>query len=240
MASSSPAAGAGQGSPGAIAELGAPARARRREAARLILISSVAGTAVYACVELGLPTVGIRRGAHELAVFFGFSITPLLTLLLSGRRPGLGGVDRGFAEGAGIYLLFLIPILPLITSRRTHFEGYLMEPAEAALWALLTLIQVTSVDFFTRRVVQLEVERAWGPATGVVAGFAAWSTGHIIEFGWLKELMGPPGALLFLGLTGALTGLVYHRTGNALGLMTGHFLLNVLVAAASAAILGGR
>lgn len=218
--------------------LSRPAPPPRIMSALLILTSSIVGSAVYSGFELFFSAIGVRKGSHELAVFLGFFVAPLGALLLWGRRPELGRLDRGFWAGAAAYQLFLPPIILVIPSNRAYFEAYRMGAGEAGLWALLTLLQVSSVDFFTRRVVQLEVERAWGPGQGLLAGFIAWCAGHVLEYGWLRGLMGPPGTLLYIGLAGVLTGIVYWRTKNALGLMAGHFILNLLAAVAAVALLG--
>jgi hypothetical protein len=107
-------------------------------------------------------------------------------------------------------------------------------PALAA-WAFLTLIQVSSVDFFTKRIIQLEVEKLWGPAKGMAAQFLVWCGAHVIEYMWLKDIAGPAGAVLFLGITGAVSGVVYWKTKNVLGMMAGHWILNLLLAAAAVA-----
>ncbi|MGQ9582674.1 MAG: CPBP family glutamic-type intramembrane protease [Thermoplasmatota archaeon] len=210
-----------------------------RRGAVLAVFCSLAGALTYLCASLGLRALGISRGAHELSVFIGFFLAPLLLIFSSGGRAELGGLDRGFLEGVGTYLLLLAPVLPLMQSRRDFFESYVMGAGDAALWALLTLLQVSTVDFFTRRVIQLEVERAWGACWGIAAGFAAWGAGHLLEYGWLSGLMTPPGAVIYLGVSGALTGLVYWRRRNVAGLAAGHFLINLVVAACSAALLGG-
>ncbi len=226
-----------RGAPGGPGS-GAGARSSRMGAAALVITCSLSGAAVFFCAGPALVALGLSRGAHELAVFAGFFLAPMLVIVLSGRRAELGGLDRGFFEGVGAYVLLIAPLIPLIPLNRVYFESYRMGAGEAASWAFLTLLQVSTIDFFTRRVVQLELERAWGPGWGLLAGFAAWAGGHVLEYLWLRELMTPPGAALFLGLAGALTGLVYWRTKNALGLMAGHFLLNALVAALSIILLG--
>jgi membrane protease YdiL (CAAX protease family) len=55
---------------------------------------------------------------------------------------------------------------------------------------------------------------------------------------WLRDIAGPAGAVLLLGIAGALTGLLYLRTRNVLGMMAGHWLLNLLLAAAAVIYMG--
>jgi len=209
----------------------------KKKTAIFILSCVIAGAAVYFTLETALPLTPLRPG-HELAVFCGFFLVPLGMLLATKRTPELGRFDRGFFEGIGLYMLLLLPLLLLIPSHREFFGNYRMAPAAVVPWALLTLVQVSSVDFFTKRIVQLEVWRAWGEGWGLAAQFLAWSGAHVIEYMWLRDLTGPAGAVLFLGISGALTGLLYIRTKNVLGMMVGHWMLNLILAGSAVIYLG--
>jgi hypothetical protein len=201
-----------------------------KDPVRFIVVCLILGGAAYLALEYGLPLTPYGHGSHQLAVFVGFLAVPFTVLLFTRRKPKLGGLDRGFLAGIGMYLLFLLPLLALIPSNPDYFRGFRMMAPVFAAWAFLTLIQVSSVDFFTKRIVQLEVEKLWGPGRGMLAQFAVWCGAHVIEYGWLKDIAGPVGAILFLGVTGAVTGAVYWRTKNVLGMMAGHWLLNLLLA----------
>jgi hypothetical protein len=203
--------------------------------AAFIGVCLLLGGGAYLALDYGLPLTPFGHGSHEFAVFVGFLAVPFTILLQTQRKPELGGLDRGFLAGIGMYLLFLLPLLALIPSNPEYFRGYRMAAPALAAWAFLTLIQVSSVDFFTKRIVQLEVENLWGPAKGMAAQFLAWCGAHVIEYMWLKDIAGPAGAVLFLGITGAVSGVVYWKTKNVLGMMAGHWILNLLLAAAAVA-----
>ena len=202
--------------------------------AAFIAACTLSGGAVYVALEAGLLPAPFMVG-HELAVVGGFFLVPLGILLATGRKLRLGRLDRGFFEGIGLYMLFLVPLLLLIPLYPDFFSAYMMVPAAVVPWAILTLMQVSTVDFFTKRIVQLEVEKRWGPGTGMLAQFAAWCGAHVIEYMWLKDIAGPAGAILFLGITGAVSGAVFWRTKNVLGMMAGHWILNLVLAAAAIA-----
>jgi len=204
-----------------------------KDPVRFIAVCLILGGAAYLALEYGLPLTPFSNGSHQLAVFIGFLAVPLTVLLFNRRKPELGGLDRGFLAGIGMYLLFLLPLLALVPMDPDYFRGYHMAAPAFAAWAFFTLIQVSSVDFFTKRIVQLEIERRWGPGKGMLAQFLAWSGAHIIEYGWLKDVAGPAGAILFLGITGAVSGVVFWKTKNVLGMMAGHWILNLLLAAAA-------
>lgn len=193
------------------------------------------GGGAYFALEYGLPLTPFGNGAHQLAVFVGFLAVPFTVLLYTRRKPELGGFDRRFLIGIGMYLVILLPLLLLLPANESYFRGYRMAAGALAGWLFLTLIQVASVDFFTKRIVQFELEKLWGPGKAMMAQFAAWSGAHVIEYGWLKELAGPAGAILFLGVTGAVTGAVYWKTKNVLGMMAGHWVLNILLMLAALA-----
>ena len=198
-----------------------------------ILACLLLGGGAYLALEYGLPLTPLGTGSHQLAVFIGFLAVPFTVLLHTRRKPELGGVDRGFLAGIGMYLAFAAPLILLVPANPAYFKGYNMAAWAFARWAFLTLIQVSSVDFFTKRIVQLEVERFWGPGRGILVQFAVWCGAHVIEYAWLKDITGPAGAVLFLGVTGAVSGVVYWRTKNTLGMMVGHWVLNLMLAAAA-------
>jgi hypothetical protein len=208
-----------------------------RRTAIFVAACTLAGGAVYLALDIGIPFTPVKRG-HELAVFCGFFLVPLALLLSTGRKPRLGKLDRGFLEGIGLYMLFLVPLLLLIPLHPDFFSAYKMAPEGVIIWAPLTLIQVSTIDFFTKRIVQLEVWETWGASWGLAAQFAAWSGAHVIEYIWLRDIATPAGAIIFLGATGALTGLLYMRTKNVLGMMAGHWTLNLLLAVAAVIYLG--
>jgi len=225
----------GADAPGGQAKSGIPAGPQLsakglKHPVSFIGVCLLLGGGAYLALEYGLPLTSFGHGAHQLAVFVGFLAVPFTILLLSRRKPELGGLDRRFLAGIGMYLLFLLPLLALVPTNPDYFKGYRMSPPAYVVWGFLTLIQVASVDFFTKRIVQLEVGTAWGAGKGMLAQFTAWCGAHVIEYVWLKDLAGPAGAVLFLGITGAVSGVVYWKTKNVLGMMVGHWVLNLVLA----------
>lgn len=101
-------------------------------------------------------------------------------------------------------------------------------------WGFDTFLHVGAVDYFTKRVVQFEAELRFGVRRALAIQTAVWSLGHVVEWFWLRLLLGDAGAAVFLVSAGLVTGLAYQRWKNALGLMAGHFLVNVTAAAYSA------
>lgn len=228
----------GADAPGGQAKFGIPAGLQRssrglKHPVAFIGVCILLGGGAYLALEYGLPRTPFGTGSHQLAVFIGFLAVPFTVLLHTRRKPELGGLDRGFLAGIGMYIAFAMPLLLLVPANPAYFRGYHMAAPAFAAWAFLTLIQVSSVDLFTKRIVQLEIERLWGPGKGMLAQFAVWCGAHVIEYAWLKEIAGPAGAVLFLGVTGAVSGFVYWKTKNVLGMMVGHWVLNLVLAAAA-------
>lgn len=195
-----------------------------------LLLASAASIAVFAALEYALPLAGIGPWAHPLAVFTGFTLVPLIALFSNPKSkiqdPKL---NRAFTAGIALYLLFFLWLAVLIPRNPSFFREFAPEDAETAAWLVRTWLQVTSVDFFTKALVQREAARLWGIRAGLALQFAAWMAGHIPEFHWLSPLAGPAFAVAFLAATGALTGLVYARWPNVAGQMAGHWWMNVML-----------
>jgi hypothetical protein len=180
----------------------------------------------FGLLELGLAQV---TNGHILAVAVSFLALPALWLWYRGRAQDLGGLDAGLLSGLALYLAFTVWVL-LYVPRDPGFFLDFQDPnasaPEVLASVLLTAVHVMPVDYFCRRVVQLEAERHWGPWWGFATATCAWGLGHVVEWFWLKELMGPLGATAFIAVAGVTTGLLYMKWHNAIGLMLGHAALN--------------
>ena len=190
----------------------------------VMLIAACLGC--FGVLEVGL---GHVDNGHIIAVAVSFLALPAVWLRYRGRDRDLGGLDAGFLSGIALYLAFAVWVL-LYVPRNPDFFLDFQDPLASApeVFASLSLaaIHVMPVDYFCRRVVQLEAERHWGPWWGFAAATCAWGLGHVVEWFWLKELMGPMGAAVFIAVAGVTTGLLYMKWHNAIGLMLGHAALN--------------
>jgi hypothetical protein len=106
------------------------------------------------------------------------------------------------------------------------------------LWAAATFLHVGAVDYFTKRVVQRESEVLWGSRRSQAIQFVAWAVGHIVEWFWLRDILGDAGAWTFLLAAGAVTGWAYARWRSVLGLMAGHLMVNVVAALSAWTVYG--
>ena len=180
----------------------------------------------FGVLELGLEDVA---NGHVLAVAVSFLVLPVLWLRYRGRGWDLGGLDAGLLSGIALYLAFAVWILLYVPSDPGFFLDFqdpLASAPEVLASVFIAAVHVMPVDYFCRRVVQLEAERHWGPWWGFAAATCAWGLGHVVEWFWLKELMGPIGSTVFIAVAGVTTGLVYMKWHNAIGLMLGHAALN--------------
>ena len=170
---------------------------------------------------------------HELSVFVSFLVLPFIYLYHKERKSTgglrLGGLDTGLLEGIGIYLVFAGYVFLYYLSNRGFFERYDKSGGELVVSLFYTALNVMSVDFFTKRFIQLPLGKSYGPKVAVGLQTAVWLTAHYPESLWLGELMGGVGVWVFLGFTGLITGISYERTKNVSGQMVGHVLLNVIV-----------
>lgn len=170
---------------------------------------------------------------HGLSVFSGFFVLPLIYLLFRQRRYGeplkFGGLNSGFLEGVGIYLIFTAYILVYFFQNPGFFDRYDRHGSNLLFYLLLTALNVATVDFFTKRFIQYPLSQQFTPTTAIGLQTAVWLAGHYPESLWLSGLMGGVGVWVFLAFTGIVTGFSYNRTGNVSGQMTGHVLLNLII-----------
>lgn len=179
----------------------------------------------------------VTEESHSIAVFLGFFAVPAVAFLIL-NKPILGEVKKGFLSGIFIYIPFLIWVCAYIPSNREFFKDFAAgvfdgNPSHFILWNLFTAMNVMPVDYFTKRIVQHEVESLFGAKIGFVAQLAVWCAGHVPEIlELLAGIMGIWGAAIFVVASGATTGLVYWKTRNVFGMMVGHWILNLGVAVA--------
>jgi hypothetical protein len=126
---------------------------------RLALVFAVSSSAYAALWSLD---VGVR-GEHALDVALAFLVLPLVLLHAMRERPELGALDRWLGWGIVVYLPFALWIALHVPSHAGFFRTWarLDEGAgSVALQAAIVGLDVASVDFFCRRVVQLGASRA--------------------------------------------------------------------------------
>jgi hypothetical protein len=109
------------------------------------------------------------------------------------------------------------------------FDVFNVKGWDFILYNILIVMNVMPVDFFSKRIIQAEIAKGFGEMNGMFVQMGAWMLGHVYELFWLKDLMGCAGTLLFIAVSGVITGFVYSKTKNVLGFMIGHWMLNLLV-----------
>lgn len=192
----------------------------------LFLLKSYSGAAVPDSVHVAIP----------------FLLLPFLFYRVRGQSPEWGAIDRSFAFSVAVYMPFAAWLLLAAPNAPQYFlpiaAAWSAAPS-AVFWAADTFFHVGAVDYFTKRVVQHEAEPIFGPRAAQGIQLAAWSAGHVLEWTWLRFILGDIGAAAFLVMSGFGTGLAYRRWRNVIGLMVGHFLVNVFAGLAAVALLGG-
>ena len=180
---------------------------------------------------------------HELAVFLSFFLLPFcylvifeyLTLekvkdsIISTLR-SFGTIDLGFFEGLAIYLIFSVYILIYAIRDPEFFDDYDKIGRALAVSLFITALNVIPIDFFTKRIIQYSLMERFPPRTVILLTTIVWLLAHIPESLWLNELMGNIGVWIFLLFSGLITSISYQRTKNVWGQMSGHVLLNFMVA----------
>lgn len=189
-----------------------------------LLLISILSLATY--LFLGY-LLGIEL--HALAVFSSFFILPVIVLKILKKPLALGKLDLGFLLGILIYIIFFFWIFFYYLNNKEFFINFKLHGYELLKWNLFAALNVMPVDFFTKRIVQAEVSKGFGQRKGLLVQTLVWGLAHGYEISWLQELMAFSGALLFIIGSGLITGYLYLKTENVLGLMVGHWLLNFLI-----------
>ena len=194
------------------------------------------GGVVYLALALAARDVpdSVKIGVPFLAL-------PAAFIIARGKRLAVGRLDLTLLYSAAVYAPFAVIAAVAAPGARWFYAPLALAvagPAGAAWWAADTFFHVGAVDFFSKRVVQSEAEVRFGPARALLIQLFVWSGAHAIEWLWLRQLFGDLGAAAYLVAAGIITGLAYIRWRNVLGLMIGHFLVNVCAAAAAVTLYG--
>ena len=166
---------------------------------------------------------------HQVSVFISFMMVPVTILVLMKKPFMLGNFDKGFVYGIAVYLLLFLWVFSYYFFNPEFFDVFNVKGWNFVLYNILIIMNVMPVDFFSKRIIQAEIAKRFGEMNGMFVQMGAWMLGHVYELFWLKDLMGCAGALLFIAVSGVITGFVYSKTKNVLGFMIGHWMLNLLV-----------
>lgn len=200
---------------------------------RMVVALAAEGSALYAAFSAAIL---FWRWPVPDSIHVGvpFLLVPVVYLAWRHLPLTFGDIDRSFVWSAAAYAPFALWVAAAAPGSSAYFSALALSIASLPLllwWSVDTFFHVGAVDYFTKRIVQREAEAVWGPKRALLVQWAAWSVGHVVEWMWLRILLGDAGAALFLGLSGLVTGLAYMRWKNVGGLMVGHFLVNVTAAA---------
>lgn len=185
----------------------------------------IASAGLYLCLRYI-----IKIDFQPVLVFVSFFIMPAVIICILKKPIAVGRFDKTFFLSMSAYIVLLLWVLLYYPSKKDFFSEYRILNWAFVSWLFFTALNVMPVDFFTKRIIQFEVAKEFGEAAGLFTQNIAWIVGHVYEIFWLDELMGLEGAVLFIIFSGFLTGLVYAKTKNTLGLMFGHWLMNLAVA----------
>jgi hypothetical protein len=199
---------------------------------------AAAAAAVYAAIALADRAASIGL-PDSVKVGVPFLLLPLVGLRLLKQPYALGSLDRTFLLSAASYVPYAIWASAAAGSAPWFYRPVADSVSSFPFvlwWSADTFFHVGAVDYFTKRVVQREVEARAGRWNALWLQWGVWSAGHVVEWLWLRLILGDTAAALFLVSAGLVTGLAYMRWKNVLGLMVGHFLVNVAAAAAAVAL----
>jgi hypothetical protein len=217
-----------------------PAVTRATRLRRLVTLC-VAGAAGYGLLAAARAWLGVPL-PDAVVVGVPFLLVPAGALWWWGEPAQWGRLDRGFLLSVAAYAPFAAWVVLSIPAAPSKYFAPLASilPSLPAgpVWVVATFLHVGAVDYFTKRVVQLESETLWGPRPAQALQLTAWCAGHVVEWLWLREVLGDAGAAAFLVAAGAVTGWVYARWKCVAGLMAGHLMVNLAAAAGAIAAYG--
>ena len=169
---------------------------------------------------------------HRYRVIISFFLVPVLILIFTKERLNLGKINKFFFLSIFIYFVFFLWIIVYYPSNKDFFSGFNFTNKSISFiifWNITIFLHVSTIDFFTKRIVQFKATQVFGEIKGLEIQVLVWMIAHIKEFFWLNDLMGNLGCLIFLFVSGIITGIIYMKTRDIIGLMVGHWLLNFLV-----------
>ncbi len=169
---------------------------------------------------------------HRYRVIISFFLVPVLILIFTKERLNLGKINKFFFLSIFIYFVFFLWIIVYYPSNKDFFSGFNFTNKSISFiifWNITIFLHVSTIDFFTKRIVQFKATQVFGEIKGLEIQVLVWMIAHIKEFFWLNDLMENLGCLIFLFVSGIITGIIYMKTRDIIGLMVGHWLLNFLV-----------
>lgn len=169
---------------------------------------------------------------HRYRVIISFFLVPVLILIFTKERLNLGKINKFFFLSIFIYFVFFLWIIVYYPSNKDFFSGFNFTNKSISFiifWNITIFLHVSTIDFFTKRIVQFKATQVFGEIKGLEIQVVVWMIAHIKEFFWLNDLMENLGCLIFLFVSGIITGIIYMKTRDIIGLMVGHWLLNFLV-----------
>ncbi len=152
---------------------------------------------------------------HKIQVFISFMLLPILILIITNEEPNLGSLNKNIFTSILIYFFLFLWILSYFPTNKDFYSAFNMSDKNifsVIKWNILVFLHVSTIDFFTKRIVQFKGVIVFGEKIGLLIQLIVWMVAHIREFYWLNDLMGNFGAFLFLFISGFLTGFVYMKT----------------------------
>ena len=194
-----------------------------------VIGASVTCAVAWGVLYLLLGQVVSDFNAKVGSTFIAFLFIPVLFLAFTKRGMELGKIDSGLVKTMVVYQAFAFWIVAYYFGKPDFFVDYDLLGTEYLVYLAMVVFYVPPVDFFTRRMVHLEIEKVYGLKMGFAVGTLAWVVGHAGEIVWLSKLTGLAGSSIFILVTGLVTSYLYQRYKNIWGLMIGHWVLNLIV-----------
>ncbi len=154
----------------------------------------------------------------------------------------ISSLIQGCVMHAGLFYPWILLSQKYLTNVN-QISYFLFGPGEWVTLIAFFAINVLVFEFYSKAFIQIQFSQAKGSLklfkgaleikSGKILGFIlqniAWLGGHIQEFFWLQNYIGVGNSIIFIIVSGVLTGITVMETENIFGVSVGHVLLNVLI-----------
>jgi hypothetical protein len=157
----------------------------------------------------------------------------------------IASILQGFAMHAGLFFPWVALVQIYLADKVDTLSFFPITPNPDDYFFMIFFIalSVTRTEYYTKAFVQIQLSEAVGSISlfrgklvisggkklGLTASIIIWILGHITEFFWLQDFLGPANAIFYLVIAGVLTAYTVWHTENIFGVTLGHILLNIFL-----------
>ncbi|MBN1330511.1 MAG: hypothetical protein JXA54_13640 [Candidatus Heimdallarchaeota archaeon] len=158
------------------------------------------------------------------------------------KKKIISSILQGILMHAGIFYPWVVLSQKYVPGVQ-HLIYFIPSPIDWFWQIFFVTLNVIMFEYYSKSFIQIQFTEAKGSFTilrkriefqkGKMLGFClqyfVWIGGHWLEMSWLPDYLGIKNAMVFIIVSGFLTGYTVYKTENIIGVMLGHVLLNVFL-----------